>query len=320
MNQPDLHASLNAFSEKHGLRFVEHDKRYLGLYRGICIDAWQSDRSIHIYLHSPTVHFTADDVLNKSQAFAKLAESSIPVEWVQFRTLYGSGLDRQGCFVELSPERLAAISEEDFLSIPDALEPDLRAHGASTESPQCSLCGGPAGIKPIYANEIYQFACQTCFDNLRDFVPGGAVTYEIPIRWGRVVRTLVLWSAGFTLLWGLIQQSEKGVTLQALFAAPLAASAFFCRAVGRAAEGTSFALRAVTVSCILACILIGNIWGFHTAVLRQGEISWAQAIELYFTAVIPDPQGNEWWYLIGGLAGSWIGFSFLKKKNVVKYR
>jgi hypothetical protein len=151
MNQPDLHGLLNAFSEKHGLRYVERDKRYLGLYRGICIDAWQYERSIHMYLHSPTVHFTADDILNKAQTFPRLAESAIPVEWVQFRMHYGSELDRQGCLIELSPERLAAISEEDFLSIPDAIEPDLRAHGASTEPPPCSLCGGPAGTKPIYA-------------------------------------------------------------------------------------------------------------------------------------------------------------------------
>jgi hypothetical protein len=169
-------------------------------------------------------------------------------------------------------------------------------------------------------NEIYQFACQTCFDNLRDFVPGGAVTYDVPIRWGRVARTLLLWSAGFTLIWGLIQQSENGVDPRALVIFPLTASVFFCRAVGRAAEGSSFALRAITVACILVCILIGNIWGFHTAVLRRAEITWAQAIELYFTAAIPDPQGGEWWYFIGGLAGSWIGFNFLKKKNVVQYR
>jgi hypothetical protein len=320
MKKPDLNALLEAFARKYDLRFVQREKRYLGLYCGICIDAWKCEGSLYFYFYSPTLQLTPDDILETPKGFPNLAKSAVPVEWVQFRMLSDSELDKQGFLIELSPARLAVISEDDFFSLPELILPDFRAHGASAEPPACSLCGDPAGTHPMYANNVYQFACLPCFRKLHDVIPGGVVDYKIPIRWRQVARTLALWSVGFIVLWSLVQSAGIGIPGPFLLAAPFAGSLFFCRAVGRAAEGMSLSLRLVTIGCILSCILIGNIWGFRAAVVRQWDISWAQAVILYFTKAIPDPQGNEWCYLLGGLVGCWVGFNLLKKQNVVKYQ
>jgi len=319
MHQPDLHGLLEALAQKYKLRYVEEEKRYTGLHSAVVIDVWQHGKSVYMYFFSPTAHLT-DVFLEKFKGFSNLAQTAIPVEWLQWRSLGESTLDTQGCLLELDPARLAAISEDEFLGAPEAIVADLHSYGAALEPPDCSLCHSAKSTYPLFANYGYQFACQQCFDKLRDFAPDGVVKYDIPIRWKQVAMTLALWSAAFTFFWGLIQQGENGIDGRFLLVAPFAGSIFFCRAVGGAAQGMSFSLRVLTVTCILFSILAGNIWGFHTAVLRQAEITWAQAIELYFTAVIPDPQGSAGWFLLGGLAGSWVGFGFLKKQNVVKYR
>jgi len=313
MDKPDLAALLDALTEKYGLRYVEREKRRLGMYRGIGIDAWEHEGSILLYFLSPTARL-ADAVLEHFKGFSSLEQSAIPVSWLQ------PGVDRQGCLLELGPERLAAISEEDFLSIPEAIAPDLHSHGATVEPPVCSLCGGPEAIRPMYANYVYQFACKNCFENLRDFVPDGVVKFDIPIRWGEAAQMLLLWTLAFTLVWGLIQQPADGVDGRLLLIAPLFGSIYFCRSVGRAAQGMNVWVRLITVTCVIFSILAGNIWGFRTAVQRQADITWGQAAGLYFTAVIPDPQGNACWFLLGGLVGCWVGFNMLKKQNVVKYR
>jgi hypothetical protein len=326
MNNPEPKTLLEALARKFDLRFVEHEKRYLGVYRGVCIDAWHHAGSLHLYFYSPTVQLTADDILDKAAGFPSLAKSPIPVEWVQFRMLSGSELDRKGCLMELSPERMGLLSEAEFLSIPELMIGDLRAHGASTEPPVCSLCGDPAGTCAVYATNgyqfgsHYQFACQSCFRKLRQFTPGGVVNHDIPLQWRHAVRALALWSVGFTVLWGLLQSTANGLPVPFLLAAPFAGSLVFCRSVGRAAQGMSLPLRLLTVVCILSCILVGNLWGFHAAMLREVDLSWAQTARLYFTKVIPDPQGNEWIYLLGGLAGSWVGFNVLKRQNTVRYQ
>ena len=132
-------------------------------------------------------------------------------------------------------------------------------------------------------------------------------------------RSLKLWSVGFTLIWGYIQQSEK-IDMEILLAGPLAGSIWLCRAVGKAAQGTSLGLRTLVVMCILLSTLAGNIWGLRTVLLKQWDATWHQTIQIYFTETILAENGNEWYYLVGALAGSWLGFGWLKQQNIVQFR
>lgn len=320
MAQPRPKDLLEAFADKYGLRFVESDRRYLGLYKGICIDAGEYDGSVYLYFFSPTAYFPPDAILDKAKTFSHLGQTKVPPEWMDWRTVGNSSLDWQGCLLELSPERMLALSEDDLLAIPAAIADDLHDHGAVLEAPHCSLCRAAAATRLLYANDIYRFACDTCFDKLRDSAPDGVVNYDVPIRWAHAVVALLFGCAAFAFLWGLIQQPADGVDGRVVLIAPLFGSVFVCRFVAGAARGMNSWLRSLTVLCVIAAILAGNVWGFRTAVMRQVPISWIDAIRLYFTAVLPAGDGNVGWFLIGGLGGCWIGFSFLKRVNTVRYR
>lgn len=318
MNVPTSLELVEAFVEKYALRYVEKDQHFLGLFKGLLIDMWEHKGSIWISFCSPTVRL-GEAIADKFNGFTNVAGAAIPTQWLQHRYV-GQEVDTRGCLLELNGARLAEISGEALLAMPEALALDFEERGASGELPMCSMCNAARADKLLYANDSYQTACNSCFDNLRDYVPGGVVTREDPIRWKLAASALTLCSVAFTLIWGFIQQSEKGVDSYLLLVAPFFASIFFCGAVARAAQGMNLWLRVLTATCILFSIMAGNIWGMHTAILRQQEISWMETIELYFTWALTHEESNAWWFLVGGAAGVWVGFGLLKSWNVVKYR
>jgi len=318
MKKLELKERLAELGEKYGLRYVEKDHRFIGLFRGIFVDAWTYQGSLCIYFYSPTV-LLMDAVRENFKSFSNLAETAIPLSCLQ-RRMDGSGAGFQSCILELDGKQLDAISESELLAAPDAIAQDFHAHGASSEPPVCHLCGKAPASKLLYANYVYQAACEGCFEHLQDFVPGGVVKHDVQIQWQAAAKTLALWSAGFTLVWGFIQQLQEGVDGRLVLIAPFFGSVYYCRAVGRAAQGMNLELRVFTLICLMLCILTGNIWGLRTAMLRQGDISWLETIEVYFTWALTHQESNAWWYLVGGLAGSWVGLDLLKKQNVVTYR
>jgi hypothetical protein len=190
-NQSDI---VQQFVQKYAFRYVEKDRRFLGLFQGLCIDIWQRDGSIYLYFFSSSAK-VADAAVEGFKSFTHVTQSGVPPEWLTF-------------------------------------------HG---------------------------------------------------------VGALVL-------------------------AAPFAASIYFCIAVGRAAQGMNLWLSVLTTACIMLSIIAANIWGLQTAILRQQEISWPEAVKVYFTWGLTHAESNEWWYLLGGLAGTWLGFGLLKRQRVVKYR
>ena len=221
---------------------------------------------------------------------------------------------------KLSPERLERVSEEALLAIPEAAVADLHAAGGSADPPVCSLCGGAPAERLLYGNFVYRFSCNACFENLRDFVPGGVVKYDVPIRWRQAILALVSGSAALAFLWGLIQQPAGGMDGRILLAAPLIGSVLLCVFAGAAAGGMNRALRLMIVTSALLSILAGNIWGLHTAIARQAPISWSDTVVVYFTVVLPARDGYAGWFLLGGVAGCWLGSRLLKGMNVVKFR
>jgi hypothetical protein len=321
MNAQGRQDLLEKLAAKYALRYVEKDNRYFGLCAGLIVDAWDSEGSLRIFVYSPTVNLPADAVINKGEGFPHIAQTPVPPDWVQFRML-GKTFDAQSCFVELDGTRLATISETDVLGILEALALDFHAHGASPDAPPCALCGEARAAQAIFANDHYQAACQACADRIRDFIPGRVVELEVPINWKKALTSLALWSVGFAVIWGYILQSGHGIDTRVLFAGPFIGSIWLCRALGKAAQGMSLGLRCLTVACILVSTLAGNIWGLKTELLKQwdADVTWLQTISAYFTQVVPAANGNEWYYLIGALAGTWLGFGWLKRQNVVRYR
>ena len=45
MNQPDPRELVEKFVEKYALRYVERDRRFLGLFHGLFIDVWEHEES-----------------------------------------------------------------------------------------------------------------------------------------------------------------------------------------------------------------------------------------------------------------------------------
>jgi len=78
-------------------------------------------------------------------------------------------------------------------------------------------------------------------------------------------------------------------------------------------------LRILIVSCLMLCVFAGNLWGFRAAILQHGDVTWQEVIDWYFTRALPAVNSAEWWYILGGLVGSWVGFGMLKRQNLVKY-
>jgi hypothetical protein len=318
VNQTDPRALVETIAEKYSLRYVEKDKRFIGLHRGLFIAVWVENGSVCLDFCSPTV-LLSGDVVENGKSFSNLATSAIPVDWVQWRYVGGS-IDRRGCLFEFDKKRLATITDDDVLDMPETMALDLQSLGAASEAPLCSLCGESQSAQLLYSNYNYEPACQACFDRLKDSVLDGVVKLDVPIQWNKMAMTLMAWTIGFTLAWGLLQQTEDGIDGRLLFAAPFAGSIYFCRAVGKAAQGMNFWLRILTVACILFSIIAGNLWGLRTAWMRQGfDVSWSKTVEVYFKHVLPAADGNAWWFLAGGLAGAWLGLGMLKKQNVVKY-
>lgn len=319
MEAADSKSLLPPLADKYALRYVDFSRRYLGIVDGVCVDVREWDGTIYFYFFSPTASLV-DAVLERFQGFTHLAQTAVPVSWLQGRVV-GSDLDQHGCVLELSPERIAAISKDDFQKIPEAVVKDLHAFGAERELPGCSLCSAPNPTKLMFADNLYQFACPTCFDTLNEQYPDGARPNEVAVQWRRVWPILVFGSIAFTLVWGWLQQPSDRMDGRLLLAAPFAGSLYFCRSVGRAAQGMNLLLRIVASMCVIGSILAGNIWGFRSALLaRPGAfVSWIDTAYLYITIQLPANNAVEGWYLLGGIAGVWLGFNMLKRQEIVIY-
>jgi|SRR5579863_3231454 len=318
MNEANSLECIEAFVKEYMLRYVEKDKHFLGLFKGLFIDVWEHKGSVWISFCSPTVRL-GEAIVDKFNSFTHVAKTSIPTEWFQHRYV-GDQVDTKGCLLELNDDRLAKISNTDLLALPEVIALEFQERGADAENPTCSLCNLAKADKLLYADDKYQTACNACFDNLRDFFPGGIVTIEPPIRWVPAAISLILGSAAFTLVWGFLQQGEEGVSIEAVLVAPFFASIGLCVGTARAARGMNRWLRILTITCIIFSIVTGNIWGMHTAILRQQQISWIDTVELYFTWALTHEESNAWWFLLGGAAGVWVCFGMLKNLTVIKYR
>jgi len=288
---------------KPGIRGVE----YGGLCHGLTVLASEHDGMIRVYVHSPAIQLNPDLIFEKFQSFEHVADAGIPTYWISGNVLENTRLDLNGCFVDLTRERLEQIPSEAFLALPEILSRDLEAYRTKSEPIGCSRCGTAVATQLFPTQLSWLPRCDDCFGTFEDSAP--------PVRWRPASGVLLGGTIVFALGWGLLQQpSARGHSGRGLLLAPFFAAMFLCRVVARSAHGTSLAFRLITATCIMLAVLSGNVWGFRSELreLGFGEVPWPDSIGAYFLT-LPD-NANAGWYLLGGLAGAWLGFGALGVK------
>jgi len=290
------------FTARAGLKPRPGGAEYGGLCHGLAILAAEQRGTIRVYVFSPLLELTPDLILDKFRSFHHLAEAGIPTEWLTGQVAGFGRIDRHCFLIDLTPDRLARIPVDAFLRLPELLALDLESWRNSTEPVQCSACGSSVAQQLYPGEGTWQFRCEPCSGTFHEMPPS--------IRWGRATAVLAGGTVLFGLGWGFIQQPTiHGHNAEALLMAPLLASTSLCRFVGKAARGMSLSLRLITVACILLALFSGNIWGYRSWLGEQGVVSWTDAAVAYFHDL--PTNTNAGWYLLGGLAGAWLGFGIL---------
>lgn len=321
MNEFVFSNALRLLADKYSLRYVERSQHYLGIYQGLCLDLSSSPEELYFYFLSPEMDLT-DHLLDQFQQFKHLKSLGIPPEWLRGSTTTNSSgsqvLVKNSCRLTIDRDLLGKLTEEQFLSIPEAVASDLQALGAPAELPACCVCGNPGPQELYYYGDIYQYACTGCLKDLKDQIPGGQVLDTTPVNWPLASSALAVGCVLFAGAWGLMQQSDRVMTEQMALVAPFFGALLLARGVAQLANGVSLLLRVLTLVGTVFSVFVGNIWGMKAAFLKQGiAATWTQAIEFYFTQYLVN-NGVEGWYLLGGFAGAWLGSRMLKARGIYR--
>lgn len=303
----DVKFAFAEFVERNRLKPGIRGNDYGGLCHGLAVLATEYDGMIRVYLHSPAIQLSPDLIFEKFQSFENVAAAGIPTHWISGNVLENTRLDLNGCFIDLTRQRLEQIPSEVFLGLPEIISRDLEPYRTTSEPIGCSRCGTAVATQLFPTQLSWLFRCDSCIGTFEESEP--------PVRWRPAAAVLLGGTILFALGWGLVQQpSVRGHDAEMLLVAPLIAAITLCRTVARYARGTSLSLRLITATCILLAVLSGNVWGFRSALreLGWGEVPWPDAIAAYFLS-LPD-NTNAGWYLLGGLAGTWLGFGILGVK------
>ena len=290
------------FTARHGLKPRPGGAEFGGLCHGLGILAAERRGTIRVFVFSPRLELTPDLILEGFRSFRHLADAGIPTEWITGQVAGFGKIDRHSFLIDLTPDRLARIPVDTFLRLPELLALDLESWQNSTEPLQCSACGSSVAQQLYPGEGNWQFRCDACSGTFHEIPPS--------IRWGRAAAVLAAGTTLFGLGWGLMQQpTVHGHNAEALLMAPLLASTSLCRFVAKAARGMSLSLRLITVASILLALFSGNIWGYRSWLAEHGDVSWPDAAASYFRDL--PTNTNAGWYLLGGLAGAWLGFGIL---------
>lgn len=311
---------LQELGEKYSLRFLERSKHFLGIHRGVCVDASEFRGSIHLYVFSLDADISSQ-VFEKFNGFTHLHDSGVPNSWVKGNVITETELDKHGCVLELSPDRLKSISDDQFASILDSLANDFQTFGATESVGLCNQCGSNEADSLLYLGDGYQVSCGDCLQELTDNSPDGYLKNAEPVNWKAAIATLLIETVLLALTWGFLQQPFLSIThVWVLFLVPLLSAIWMASSVGAAAVGASFILRIMTVLAIVAATLAGNVWGFKSVVEKAQEVTltWSDAVNFYFTHQLQLNGDVEALYIFGGVVGAWFGADILKAAGIVK--
>jgi hypothetical protein len=320
----NLNQALRQLVERYHLRQFRETGHYLGICNGLGIDASVRNviidvdeyyEALFIVVHSATAAITPDLVLDGFQSFSHLAALSIPTSWVAGRIRHPFALDHHGCVLELSKERIAPISSEVLLQIPEALSRDVAEQCGVSSLDNCSLCAAPRPTELTIVDNRYRIACRKCADAVSAQPPKVVVATDLPIRWRHAVLTIAGCSLLSVAAWGwLLHAPLDGLIIQWRLTALLSffVSFGYVASVDIAARGCSRGLRLLTACCIFACLIGVSVWDYRCRLHAHGvAVSWLDAAIQYFHG-LPENSGASM-LVLGALAGIWAGFRVMPK-------
>lgn len=315
MTAAEAKAAFEDLVSRCGLRYTERTRRYVGIYEGVCFDVALFQQCIQLNAIAPAAVINSQ-ILEDFSGFTHVKNSGVPTTWI--RGVRGeTGNHPNQVEMELTPQRLQHLTEKQFFDLPMNLIQDFRAFGAEPTIPHCGVCGTAVPNTLMMIDNHYVPACENCLARVRDEAAVGELQNTAPVQWTYAVPALLVGASLYTLLWGGMQQIAMPAKL--LLVGPFFAAIMFSVAVGSFAGGTSFLLRMLTAAATVAAVLAGNIWGTRTLVEKQFQelVSWEEATRIYFELRLFQHQ-QEGYFLIGGLAGAWLGSRMAKEATRVR--
>ncbi len=301
---------------RYALRHVERTECYLGIHEGVCLDASFFHQCIRLTAIAPAAVIN-EQILEDFSGFTHVKESGVPTSWINgVPGKKGNYPDRVA--IEITPQRLKLLTEKQVLDLPANLAQDFRLFGAEPTIAQCQLCGEAAPNSLLTIDDHYVPACENCLTRARDEAAVGNLHRAAPVRWLAALPALLVGAALYTLAWGGMQQADS-MPAKLLLVAPFGAAILLSAGVGWCAQGTSFLLRLMTAAVTIASVFAGNIWGTRTAILEQFQqvVSWEEAARIYFQFRLPQ-NPHEGYFLLGGIAGAWVGMQAAKAFSKVQ--
>jgi hypothetical protein len=257
----NLQMCLEQMAHRYALRWTQRTKRYLGLHRGIVVDACEREGVLTITFSSPTAE-VGELVLEDFHAFAHCAEAGLPTAWVKGRMEVDGGRARvsdHSCLISIDQQRMAEIGEDLFLRIPDIIADDLHARGAQS-SLRCADCGTNEATTVGLLEYTYTALCDACRDRALRGDASGSLLGRRRVDWRRVLPLLAVLTGAGGYGWGYIQQPERldqltwnAVLLPVLWAFGL------CWVVYWRRIPVTRALRLLLFGSVIASVLLGNI-------------------------------------------------------------
>lgn len=319
MANAEMQRLLESIAQRYGLRYLERSRHYLGIHDGLCIDLFEYDQTVYFHVFARTAYLK-DQVLEQFQGFTHLNELGVSTDWIK-GDVEGSTFSPNSCTLKLTPERLRTITLEQFLEIPERLKQDMRSFGAEESVGDCSRCGAESPRSLMHFGGVYAICCDDCRQAVQDEAHRNKLRVNQSVNWLEAGKILLISTFVYGVVWGMVQQPFIGGKVKdgrVFLVLPFLGAVWLSGLVARAAGGTSLALRFATVVCSLAAVLAGNVWRFHTLVLQHVQITWLEAIELYFTRHLPLHYEFEAWFLAGGVIGAWCGAGILKSAGFIK--
>lgn len=315
MKTNELRECFQQLVECYSLRYLKKRKRYLGIFKGLCVDASEFDGQIALQFVSPSADI-GEQVLEEFAGFQHWIEAGHPASWIRGRVVRDQ-VDSHGCTVVIDAGRLERMGLEQFLDIPNLIAQDLQEFGA-VDSAACANCNRQPVTVVGLVDWQYSWFCRECWENLAIEADQGRIPVAQSVNWPLAAAIIFVLTIVGALGWGALQQPGQRPGFYSLMLPPMLWGFALCAVLVRFRVGVSPWLRLAICASVILSVLAGNVWGFRSSLPQQLQsIDWYDAVWLYFTVQLPLNFGDEVPFLAGGLIGAWIGLRFLKSEESV---
>ncbi len=328
MDPTGLRDRIQEIADRYRLRPIGLTGRFLGIHRGILVDAREGEGSISILLGSPMADVSGE-ILREFSGFRNVAGAGVPTGWIA-GVMEGPESGRQRasksfCVVRLDAARIEEAASR-FLEMPELVARDLHEHGAPPSIP-CLRCGEKEASTLGLLDGGHAVFCAGCWERISDTSGGGRISTIQEVKWLPALTALVAGTAIGGFIWGFLQQPhrlDRFGLLAMLF--PIGWGVAICWSAGSLAAGVTRSLRAAMFTSVLVSVIAGNIWGYSSFVVDRLQkelnrpieaLGWWDAVRLYFSA-FPKIYASEAPFLLAGLLGAWIALRLLRREEYIE--